>query len=55
MNIFLLAEQQLKKEGLDTAKNAGSLLIDKAIKIRRKLDISDERREAAKKSWKNRS
>ena len=46
MNIFLVARQQLKNEGLAEAPNAGSLLIDRAIEIRKRMDISDERRRA---------
>jgi hypothetical protein len=46
MNIFIMARQQLKREGKLEADNAGSLLIDRAITIRKAMDVSDERREA---------
>ena len=41
VNIFRLAEMQLRREGKLGSRNAGKLLIDRAVKIRQWLDYSN--------------
>lgn len=41
MNIFILAELELTREGKLLTKNNGRLLIDRAIKIRKYLDYQN--------------
>jgi len=44
MNIFGLAETQLKREGLLNKPNETVNLIDRAVKIRRFLDLQEKNR-----------
>lgn len=44
INIFALAELELKREGKLNTRNAGSLLIDRAITIRNYLNRVKVRR-----------
>ena len=48
-DIFELAEMELKREGKLKSKKAGVLLIDRAFKIRRYLDIQDRNKKVANK------
>ena len=46
-NIFELARLQLEKEGKSDVPEAGSLLIDRAITIRKWLDLHERNRNVA--------
>lgn len=52
MNIFVLAYKQLQREGRAEDKNANMLLIDRAMKIRRWLDLSERNSKVAKRRYK---
>jgi len=41
MNIFKMARLQLEREGKANAKNAMSLLIDRAVTIRQFINLSE--------------
>ena len=51
MNIFQLAELELIREGKNPAKNSYALL-DKAVKIRKWLDLSDRNKKVAQARYK---
>ena len=47
MNIFDLARIQLKREGLLNSKNETSLMLERAIKIKKWLDNQDRNKKVA--------
>lgn len=50
MNIFQLAELQLLREGKNPSKDSNSLL-DRAIKIRKYLDMQNRNKKVAKNRY----
>lgn len=51
MNIFELSMLQIKREGKLRDKNIGILLIDRAYKIRKYLDISERNKQVAENRY----
>ena len=51
MNIFELAELELIREGKINNKNAFSLMLDRAITIRKYLDIQARNKKVAKNRY----
>lgn len=51
MNIFVLAEKQLEREGLLGKSDVVNLLIDRAITIRRWLDMQNRNQKVARNRW----
>jgi len=51
MNIFELSMLQIKREGKLKNKNIGSLLIDRAYKIRKYLDIVERNKQVAENRY----
>jgi len=52
MNIFNLAYKQLEREGNNKSDNSSILLIDRAIKIRQWLDLSERNSKVARRRYK---
>lgn len=52
MSIFELAHKQLEREGKLNSKNYSSLLIDRAVTIRKWFDIQERNRTNAQKRYK---
>jgi hypothetical protein len=52
MNIFELARLELEREGKTEEKNAGLLLLDRAITIRKWLDLQERNRNVAQARYK---
>lgn len=51
MTIFQLAIMQLKREGKINDRNVGQLVIDRALTIRKWLDLSDQNTENINKRY----
>ena len=53
MDILTLAARQLEREGLLGKDNAWELLLDRAVVIRRWLDMQHRNRKVARNRWKH--